>query len=218
MAKQPTPTKQPSILDKIRSHPLIAEITIIVIALLAIGLYLVINHINSRVYIENAEISTPIITLDAPTTGILDKVKVEIGDTVGKGAIVATIGETPLRTKTAGIIVDTLDAPGQLVTPQTPIVKMIDPANYRLIGQVDENKGLADIKPGQQVVFTVDAYPGKKYEGQVDVVTPTSHESDVVFSISDKLQTKRFDVRVTFDPARYPELKNGISAKMWIYK
>jgi hypothetical protein len=39
-----------------------------------------------------------------------------------------------------------------------------------------------------------------------------------VFSISDKREEREFEVRAIYDTNAYPELKNGMSAKMWIYK
>jgi hypothetical protein len=67
-------------------------------------------------------------------------------------------------------------------------------------------------------MFKVDAFGDKKYYGVVDEISSTSHESDVVFSISDKREKKKFDIKVRFNLAEYPELKNGMSAKLWVYK
>ena len=67
-------------------------------------------------------------------------------------------------------------------------------------------------------MFTVDAYGAKEYHGVVDSVSPTARTSDIVFSISDKREEKQFDVKVKYDIYAYPELKNGMSVKMWIYK
>ena len=44
-----------------------------------------------------------------------------------------------------------------------------------------------------------------------------SQQSGVVFTISDKRETKQFLIKVRFDAAAYPELKNGMSARMWVY-
>ncbi len=95
---------------------------------------------------------------------------------------------------------------------------MIDPQELRVIGRVQEDKGLKDIAPGQHVMFTVDAYPSNQYQGVVETVAPSSRTGDIVFSISDKRQEQEFDVRVSYDVNAYPELKNGMSAKMWISK
>lgn len=215
MKEQQAPT---TLITRLKKHPLIVEIMIAVVVALAIGTVLLLHHMESRVYIENAQISTPIIAINAPAAGVLEEMKMSIGEEVHKGAVLATVSEEPVRALASGVIVYALDAPGETVGPQTTLVKMIDPSNFRVVGRVDEDKGLADIRPGQDVTFTVDAFPRKEYEGTVEVVTPTAHEDDVVFSISDKRPVQQYDVRVTFDASRYPELKNGMSAKMWIHK
>jgi hypothetical protein len=68
------------------------------------------------------------------------------------------------------------------------------------------------------VKFTVDAFDGKEFEGRVESVSETSHAGDVVFNISDQRQTQNFDVKIWYDVNRYPELQNGMSAKVWILK
>jgi len=97
-------------------------------------------------------------------------------------------------------------------------VSIIDPTQLRVIGTIEENKGLDKISIGQIVGFTVDAFGSKKYTGIVDEISPTSHNSGVVFTISDKRETKLFDIKVRFNPDKYPELKNGMSAKITIYR
>ncbi len=87
----------------------------------------------------------------------------------------------------------------------------------RVAGTIDETKGLSKIQPGQRVVFTVDAFPGRKYEGVVDEVSPVSDDAGVAFAISDKRPVKKFTVYAHFNPSSYPELKGGMSAKMTVY-
>jgi hypothetical protein len=93
---------------------------------------------------------------------------------------------------------------------------MIDPRELRVIGQLEEDKGLKDVHVGQQATFTVDAFGSRTFYGIVDSVSPTSRESGIVFNISDKRETKSFDIKIRFDINAYPELKNGMSAKMTI--
>ena len=95
---------------------------------------------------------------------------------------------------------------------------MIDPEQLRVTGQVEEDKGLKDIKVGQTAIFTVDAFGSKKYSGIVDQINPTADSGDIVFNISNTRQENNFDVKIRFDSNQYPELKNGMSAKLWIYK
>ena len=98
------------------------------------------------------------------------------------------------------------------------VVTMIDPSELRVVGQVEEDKGLKDISVGQQAVFTVDAFGSKKYIGTVEQISPTSNQSGIVFNISDKQAKQSYDVKIIFDASQHPELKNGMSAKIWIYK
>jgi multidrug resistance efflux pump len=104
------------------------------------------------------------------------------------------------------------------VTGQATVATMVDPTQLRVVGSLDENKGLSSVQVGDAATFTVDAFGGKKYQGVVDEVSPTSNQSDVVFNISDARPTNEFSVYVRFDPTLYPELKNGMSARISIYK
>ena len=94
---------------------------------------------------------------------------------------------------------------------------MIDPAELRVVGRLQEDKGLQDVHIGQRATFTADAFPGKTYEGIVDEISPTSNQSGVVFSISDKREIRQFDIKVRYDIVLHPEFKNGMSAKLRIY-
>ena len=87
----------------------------------------------------------------------------------------------------------------------------------KVVGQIEETKGLKNIAAGQRATFTVDAFPGKTYEGVVDEVSAVSDDTGVVFDISDQRPVKKFDVKVRFNVADYPELKSGMSAKITVY-
>ncbi len=175
-------------------------------------------ELQKTIYIEKAEINAPIIALAPTTAGVLDAIYVKEGDYVRKNMIVARIGNNPLRAKTDGIVISILNKPGQIMTGADPVVRMIDPKEFRLIGKVEEDKGLNYIVPGQKVRFVVDAFGSKDYYGIVDTVALTARSSDIVFSISDKRETREFEVKVKYDIDSYPELKNGMSAKMWLTK
>ena len=191
------------------------------IALLAVGgiggfTYWKIN--SARIYIDKSELSAPLINLGPQTSDILQDVYVQEGDQVAANTLVARVGDQLIKTQVSGEIVSVAKRIGERIAPGETVVVMLNPDDLRVVGQIDEDKGLSDIHVGNRVVFTVDAFGSKEYEGFVDEVSPTSHQSDVVFNISDKRQTNQFDVKVRFDVNAYPELKNGMSARIWIYK
>jgi hypothetical protein len=173
---------------------------------------------NERVYIEKSALNAPEINLAPTTPDILKQVFVAPGDRIAANTVVAQVGTELVKSTSAGLVIKTDNDIGAALAAGTPVVTMIDPSALRVVGQLDEDKGLASLNVGDRAVFTVDAFPGKKYEGVVDEIAPTSRDSDVVFSISDKRETKSFNVKVAFDETKYSELKNGMSARIWVYK
>lgn len=204
-------------IEQIIYHEVFIIIAAVLIITLIIGIFVYYQINSGRVYVEKASIIAPLISLKPSTPGVLEKVFVKIGDHVLMNSIVAQVGNEKIITKTSGIITYVNNVPGQYMTPQNTIVKMYNPEELRVIGQVQEDKGLKNIKAGQKIIFTVDAFGSKKYQGVVGEVSPTSRASDIVFSISDKREEQSFDVIAKFDVGQYPELKNGMSARMWIY-
>ncbi len=172
---------------------------------------------GKTVYIDKAQLQAPMVTLAPTAPGILRAVYVHEGDIIPPNTVVAQAGVELIKSTSGGLVVATNDNIGKQVTPQDIIVSLVDPRQLRVVGQVAENKGLALIHVGQTVAFTVDAWSGKKYFGLVDEVSPTSHASGVVFNISDQRETQTFDVKVRYDTAAFPELKNGMSARISIY-
>jgi multidrug resistance efflux pump len=210
--------QKPNLIQKMKQHPFFVDIVVLVIVLLAIVGILVYTNISSKITIDTSQIYAPTIALAPSTPGVLERIYVSVGDSVGKGKAVALIGDKPLNTLTGGIITSVQNTPGQIVSSATPIVEMVDLNQLRVIGRIDEDKGLADIKLGQKVTFTVDAFGSKIYDGVVESIGASARQQDIVFSISDKRQISQFDVVVKFDIDKYPELKNGMSAKMTVYK
>ena len=210
--------KEETGIKKLIKNPHFRVISVFSILAIIIFVIAYLSITGSRISVENSQINAPVITLSPLSSGILQRVFVREGDFVSPGMVVAQVNDIPIKAQTEGIVISVQNLPGQIVTSQTPVVKMIDPSELRVVGQVPENKGLTSIHLGQKVIFTVDAFGSKNYYGTVDSISPTSRQQDIVFSISDQRAEQNFDVKVRYDINQYPELKNGMSAKMWIYK
>lgn len=177
--------------------------------------YLIIT--SGRVSIDTASIEAPLINLTSAAPGRLDALYVQAGDTVAANEPVALVGTQTITSKVAGLVVSVDDTVGAQVSAATAVVTMIDPSQLRVVGRIDENKGLAQIKVGDPMTFTVDAFGSQQFTGIVDEVAPTSNQSGIVFNISDQRQIQQFDVKARFDTSAYAQLKNGMSARMTIY-
>ena len=192
-------------------------LVVFVIVASFIGLVYV-DAISKRVYVEKSEIDAPQIALSSKSGGILEELFVKEGDQISANDVVARVGNELVKSKDAGLVISRQDSIGKYFNPGEEIVTMIKPEDLRIVGRLEEDKGLKDVKVGQRVVFEVDAFGTKQFEGIIDEVSPTSRASDVVFNISDQRQENEFNVKARFNLSKYPELKNGMSAKMWIYK
>ena len=189
----------------------------IALVLVIAGGYLYWQSSSTRIGIDTSLISAPLIELSPTTAGQLTQTYVNEGDVVAANTPVAQVGNEIIKTKIAGEIVTVQTDIGKTFNPGQAVVTMIDPGALRVVGTIDENKGLSKIQVGQLANFTVDAFGSKVYNGVVDEVDPTSNQTDVVFNISDQREIQQFDVKVRFNAAEYPELKNGMSAKLTIF-
>jgi multidrug resistance efflux pump len=174
--------------------------------------------LNKRVSIDKAEVYAPKIDLSAKLGGPLNEVMVKEGDHVLENDVVARVGNELIKAKTNGIIVSINDNFGKNFGAGEKVVSMINPDELRIVAHLDEDKGLKDVRLGQKAIFTIDAFGSKKYMGTVDEISEVSRDSAVVFNISDKREVKQFDVKIRFNVGSYPEIKNGMSAKVKIYK
>jgi len=177
-------------------------------------------YVSSRtVYIDLSVIQAPVINLSPTDSGPLRAVFVQVGDLVTANQPVARVGDGIVESETSGEIVSVDKNIGEFENAQSGqavVATMVDPAQLRVVGHLDEDKGLADVKVGDVAKFTVDAFGSKKYYGVVDEVGQIS-QGDTTSNIFSQRPTYQFNVYVRFDPARYPELKDGMSARIWVY-
>ena len=129
----------------------------------------------------------------------------------------ALVGSQIIYSKVGGIVSSAPALLGSYFSPGQAVVSVVNVDEMKVVGQIDETKGLSSVQAGQRATFSVDAFPGKTYEGIVDQISPVSNDNGVVFSISDKRPVKKFDVEVRFNVADYPELKSGMSAKITVH-
>lgn len=194
-------------------------VVILVVGGIGGGLYWYVS--SQSVYIDQSIIQAPLINLSPVNSGVLQSVFVKAGDRVTVDQPVAEVGNEIVKAKTNGQIVTVDNNIGEYenaLMGEATVATMIDSTQLRVVGYLDENKGLSSVHVGDPATFTVDAFGSKQYQGIVDEVSPTSRATDVVFNISDQRPTNQFDVYVRFDPSKYPELKNGMSARIWVYQ
>ncbi len=200
------------------SKPWVQSVTGMVLIAVLLVIFIFWRILSNQIKIDNSFIDVPIINLSPTTAGILNEIYVNVGEEIEPNTEVAKVGNETIVSKVGGIIVSVNHEEGQVFSPGIPVVSMVNPDDETVVGQIDENKGLSEVRVGQIATFTVDAFGSKKFQGVVEEISPISDESGVVFNISDKRSVKQFNVKIRFDIASHPEFKPGMSAKITIYK
>ena len=172
---------------------------------------------KNTVLVENSYLVAPVVNLSPSIPGILNALYVKEGDRISANSEVALVGSQIIYAKADGIVGSAPQVVGTYFSPGQTVVSIINMSQMRVVGAIDETKGLKDIAVGQRATFTVDAFPGRTFEGAVVEISPTANNTSVVFSISDKRPVENFNVKVNYDVAKYPELKNGMSAKITVH-
>ncbi|MFA6594648.1 MAG: HlyD family efflux transporter periplasmic adaptor subunit, partial [Candidatus Buchananbacteria bacterium] len=178
--------KEPKKMFKRKMDRKIAIGSLILIVAIAIGGYAYWRTTSSRIYIEKGEVSAPQIDLSSQNGGILETLWVKEGDTISRNQPVAQVGDEIIRSREDGLVVKVQNEIGRNFNRGEAIVGIIKPSDLRVLGTIEENKGLSDIQVGQRVIFTADAYGSKEYQGFVDEISPSSKDKGLAFSISDK--------------------------------
>jgi multidrug resistance efflux pump len=206
-------SSKPNLFKRPWMHSLIAFVAIFGL----LGLFLFWQVESSTVFIENSHLEAPIINLAASSPGVLNALYVKDGDSVLNNSPIALVGSETISAKDGGLVESAPEVLGSYFSPGETVVSIVNTPEMKVVGQLEETKGLDRIKVGQRATFSVDAFPGKTYEGIVDEISAASDDAGVLFNISDQRPIEKFDVKVRFNVAAYPELKSGMSAKITVY-
>jgi multidrug resistance efflux pump len=205
------------IIQKIKNPKVLRIVIGIIVVIIVVGITLYIESTKDRIKIDNSLIQAPVITVSPVSAGILRELDAREGHEVKKGDVLAVVGSETIRAQNDGLIVASNNLVGGSITQATPLIQMIQTQDLRVVGTLDENKGLDKLAVGQVVSFTVDALPGKTYWGYIDEIAPTAKQTQAAFSISSERPTQQFQVYARFNTAQFPQIKNGMSAKMKVF-
>ncbi|MGQ9512168.1 HlyD family secretion protein [Thermodesulfitimonas sp.] len=129
---------------------------------------------------EDAYIDGTVFKLGPQVAGELVEVNVKEGDRVDSGTLLARVDDAALppggspeltlvKAPVSGVILKVLSQPGEVVGAGQPVVMLVDPEGLFLTANVEEKK-IDKVKCGQRVTFTVDAIPGRVFQGRVVAV------------------------------------------------
>ncbi|MDX9871395.1 MAG: efflux RND transporter periplasmic adaptor subunit [Clostridia bacterium] len=136
---------------------------------------------------DNAKVTAKMYTITHIAAGKLLEWNIQAGDTVEKNQVLGRTESLPYVTSpTAGTVIQNNAAKDQMVAPTTALAVVAD-TNNLYIGVNIEETDIINVKIGHAVDVSIDAYPGKTFEGvvgEIDQVTQTYFSGSASFSTS----------------------------------
>ena len=99
-----------------------------------------------------------------------------------------------IRTPIAGTVSKRLTEPGQMASPDVPLIKVValDTIYFEAtVSEIDIGK----VKTGQPVEITVDALPSRKFRGSVQKILPTADPESRHFTVRIEVFNRTGDLR-----------------------
>lgn len=117
--------------------------------------------------------------------------------------------ESVVAAPAAGVIESMDLRPGDLVGPNQPVARMLEPSQIWVRVYVPEPK-LGRVRVGQKAALTVDTYPKREFPGKVVEIRTQSEYTPRNVQTLDQRMDQVFGVKIGIDPT--PELKPGMAA------
>lgn len=114
------------------------------------------------------------------------------------------LNKTVIRSPIKGEVRQKLASAGDFVGAGRALFRVVDAEKVKIVFAVPE-KDAPKVKPGQDVSFTVDAYPGRNFPGTVSAVLPNLDEHSRMLEVH------------ALAPNRSGELKPGMFARVRVF-
>lgn len=208
---------------------------LIVVIVLAVAGSVAYYIYNNYLYYttDDAQLTSPIVSVNAPASGQLTTLSVKQGDRVSQGQVIGTItpaatvdNATPkavdLTSPIAGTIVNVSGVQNQAVAAGLGLVEVTNLNNMSITAYVDESQ-INNIKNGQDVDVHIDAYGDTSYTGKVQSMTQATAGSFALLPTQDNASgnftkvSQRVPVVISLDGNGGKDLVPGLSAEVTIH-
>lgn len=179
----------------------ISLVAILIVAVIAGAGFAVSYFINARNYVstDNAQIDGDKISINAPTTGTIDDWGATLDTVLQQGEIIGHIKileafvqpRMKIRAPTNGTVAMDNVVPGMYVTTGTELAIAYDLDKVYVTARVDETD-INEVRPGQLVDISVDAYSHARIAGRVWEIQPGAAVAFSLFPQSNTQGTGNF--------------------------
>ncbi len=149
------------------------------------------------------------ILLYSKASGKISKNLVHLGTVVNPGMVVAIINRdeigytyNPFEVKSdvKGIVAQVMQNPGTMITPNTPLISMVDIDIVKVTINVDEVK-VRFIEIGKEATVSLEAFPGEVFSARVSNISPICNPQNRTVEVELKMPNPRHRLK----PGMYAE-------------
>lgn len=195
-----------------------------------IGYYWYMSSYYART--DDARVDATLVSISPQIAGRIAEIYVAEGDTVSQGAIIArqvdfslasgtNLDLAVIKSPVNGTVIRKMGNVGETGVTGQPIVTVADISSVFITANIEETE-LHKIKPGQTVDFTVDAFPGVEFTGQVSSIVNATTST---FSLLSSTNTggnytkvvQRIPVKISIKSLQGCKLMPGMNAMVKIH-
>jgi len=206
---------------------LINGIGLLVLLLIALGLFYLWHQGYYFYSTDDATVSAPTAQIASPAPGTVQTVYHGLGSTVSQGNVVVALRGATGRTVNAvtpinGTVIQQSGVPGEVLPVGQPVAQVADLSRAYITAYVEETH-INDVHTGQGVDVSVDAVKDTSFHGTVTRILPVSAASLSAIPSSDNASgnftkvTQRIPVEITLDGYQGKVLYPGTSAEVTIH-
>lgn len=107
------------------------------------------------------------------------------------------LADAEIRAPLSGYVDRRLVSEGEYLRENTPILVLVQSHVLKLLAEVPE-KEASVVRPGVEVLFTVDAFPGREFTARVTRVSPTVDQKSRSFQLEARLGNPRSQLKPGF--------------------
>jgi len=138
--------------------------------------YMAFHYVKS----DDARVDATMVSISPQISGKIAEIYVNEGDTINQGALIArqldltlssgaNLDMAVIKSPISGTVIKKIGNVGETGIPGQPVVMVADISSTFITANIEETE-LSKVKPGQAVDFSVDAFPGVKFAGQVNSI------------------------------------------------
>ncbi|MDA8345304.1 MAG: efflux RND transporter periplasmic adaptor subunit [Thermaerobacter sp.] len=214
---------------------LIEILIIVIVALLGFAGYYFWWQGQHYVSTSDAQLSANLVTVVATAPGRVGGALPQVGETVKAGqqilsesvSTTATAKAAPAATTipvaatATGLVAQVSVVDGQYVQPGEPLATIVATTSNEVVANIPESE-ISNIKAGQFVDVTIDAYPNDNFPGRVQAIVPATQSA---LSILPSTQssgnytkvTQRVPVIIRFENPNGVRLYTGLSVEVRVH-